>query len=150
MREHLKHDLSDDLSDDLKQALAEMQQLLKDAGLQLLLPAEVNDCRHRWLHLFTRYMMFWRLAHVSFDVFFAIDFPGKSRVTRTIEVLEPLDEANLRIVLQDQSDADNTEWSKGWPEVYRFLRVWLVAMGADEIPNRIRVGGQRSDDFYKL
>ena len=113
-------------------------------------PAQVNRYRHSWLHLFTRYMMFWRLAYVSFDVFVGIDFPGKSRVKRTIEVLEPLDEANMRIVMVKHEDSYGMVWSKGCPETYRFLRVWLVAMGSDKIPKPLRVGGARDEGVFQL
>ena len=107
----------------------------------------IDRSRHAWTHLFTRYMVFWRLAGVSLDVFMHVDFPGKHRVLNYLAVLEPIEEANLRLVINkgelQHGEVVGAEWVQGRPEVFRFLRCWLRAMGCREelIPPPLAVGG---------
>ncbi|KAF7724292.1 hypothetical protein EC973_001193 [Apophysomyces ossiformis] len=81
--------------------------------------AEELDFARRTISMFyQRYMAIWRIGRVSRGMLSDVDFPGKSRIRCFIRDIEPLDNANYRIVFGN----DIREWDHRRPKVYNFLR----------------------------
>ncbi|KAI9251804.1 hypothetical protein BDA99DRAFT_521219 [Phascolomyces articulosus] len=82
------------------------------------LQAEKVDAARRAISFFyQRFMMVWRIGPISRDMFATASFPGKPRIKDFLRYVQPLDRANLTVVIGKQ----DIDWSVKKPEIYHFL-----------------------------
>ncbi|KAI8138774.1 hypothetical protein BJV82DRAFT_629743 [Fennellomyces sp. T-0311] len=82
----------------------------------------LDEARRAISFFYQRYMVMWRIGHLSREAFVGVDFPGKGRMRDFIRYVQPLDHANYHIVM----GKDTSTWDQKKPLVYQFLEQFLV------------------------
>ncbi|KAI9489146.1 hypothetical protein BDB00DRAFT_876696 [Zychaea mexicana] len=84
--------------------------------------ADGVDAARRAINFFyQRFMMMWRIGPISRDMFASAGFPGKPRINDFLRYVQPLDRANLTVIIGKQ----DVDWNSKKPEVYGFLETLL-------------------------